>query len=72
MNKNKNKYGRALEGWGFDMKALRESEGAFSPLSTEGRTRISNKVLNRTSIHTANLCHYSGLRSTSDYKEESV
>lgn len=63
---------RALKGWGFDVPALRESEGAFSPLSTEGRTRISNKVLNRTSIHTANLCHYSGLRSTSDYIEESV
>ena len=65
------KYGRALEGWGFDMMALGRGRGV-SPLSTEGRTRISNKVLNRTSIHTKNLCHYSGLRSTSDYKEESV
>ena len=30
MNKKNKKYGPALEGWGFDLKALRESEGGVS------------------------------------------
>ena len=54
-----------LEGWGFDMEALRASEGAFLSLDRRSpRADITN-------VHPSyvNRCEYSGLRSTSSYLE---
>ncbi len=54
-----------LEGWGFDMEALRASEGAF--LSLDRRSPRADF----TNVHPSyvNRCEYSGLRSTSSYME---
>ena len=54
-----------LEGWGFDMDALRESEGAFSSLDRRSPRAFSTNVSN----DPPNYCHYSGLVSTSSYME---
>ena len=64
-----NKLLKALKGWEFDVAALRESEGAFSSLDRRSPRAFSTNVSNETTIHTKNLCHYSGLRSTADYME---
>lgn len=61
-----NKLLKALKGWEFDIKALRESEGgAFSSLD-----RRSPRA-DFTNVHPSltNRCEYSGLRSTSSYME---
>ena len=66
-----------LEGWGFDMPRLRESEGAFSS-SLDRRsprafsTNVSNERDNNLPAGLSpngNICAYSGLRSTEDYIE---
>ena len=72
-----------LEGWGFDMPRLRESEGAISS-SLDRRsprafsTNVSNDLPNLEDNKigdnlpngmspNGNRCEYSGLRSTSSY-----
>ena len=55
-----------LEGWGFDVDALRASEGGVSPLLDRRSPRaFSTNVSN----DPPNYCHYSGLVSTSSYME---
>ena len=54
-----------LEGWGFDMEALKESEGAFSLSPPKGPRAFSTNVSN----DLPNYCHYSGLVSTMAYME---
>ena len=54
-----------LEGWGFDVDALRESEGALSSLDRRSPRAFSTNVSN----DAPNYCHYSGLVSTSSYME---
>ena len=54
-----------LEGWGFDMEALKESEGAFSLSPPKGPRAFSTNVSN----DHPNYCHYSGLVSTMSYME---
>ena len=67
-----------LEGWGFDVDALRESEGAFSSLDRRSprafSTNVSNDLPNKQGDNlpdgmspNGNRCEYSGLRSTSSY-----
>ena len=41
-----------LEGWGFDMEALKESEGAFSLSPPKGPRAFSTNVSNDSSILT--------------------
>ena len=67
-----------LEGWGFDVDALRESEGALSSLDRRSprafSTNVSNDLPNKQGDNlpdgmspNGNRCEYSGLRSTSSY-----
>ena len=72
-----------LEGWGFDVDALRASEGGVSPLldrrsprafSTNVSNDLPNLEDNRQGDNlpegmspNGNRCEYSGLRSTSSY-----
>ena len=72
-----------LEGWGFDVDALRESEGGVSPLLDRRSprafsTNVSNDLPNLEDNKqgdnlpdgmspNGNRCEYSGLRSTSSY-----
>ena len=67
-----------LKGWGFDVDALRESEGAFSSLDRRPprafSTNVSNDLPNKQGDNlpdgmspNGNRCEYSGLRSTSSY-----
>ena len=66
-----------LEGWGFDMDKLRESEGAlFSSLDRRSPRAFSTNVSNERDNNlpaglspNGNICAYSGLRSTEDYIE---
>ena len=65
-----------LEGWGFDIDALRESEGAFSSLDRRSPRAFSPNVSNERDNNlpaglspNGNICAYSGLRSTEDYME---
>jgi len=64
-----NKLLKALKGWEFDIKALRESEGALTSLDRRSPRAFSTNVSNDTTIQTTNRCSYSGLRSTSSYME---
>tara|TARA_B100000085_G_scaffold16818_1_gene14525 strand:- start:36 stop:269 length:234 start_codon:yes stop_codon:yes gene_type:complete len=58
---------RELKGWEFDMRQLRESEGAsFSSLDRRSPRAFSTNVSNDVP---KNYCHYSGLVSTSAYME---
>ena len=65
-----------LEGWEFDVEALRASEGAFLSLDRRSpRADITNvhpkqgdNLPNGLSPN-GNRCEYSGLRSTSSYLE---
>ena len=75
MKKKVLKNGPALEGWGFDLQALRESEGGVSS-SLDRRsprafsTNVSNERDNNLPAGLSpngNICAYSGLRSTEDY-----
>ena len=71
------KNGPALEGWGFDLKALRESEGGVSSsLDRRSPRAFSPNVSNERDNNlpaglspNGNICAYSGLRSTEDYME---
>ena len=72
-----------LEGWGFDVDALRASEGGVSPLLDRRSprafsTNVSNDLPNLEDNKigdnlpnglspNGNRCEYSGLRSTSSY-----
>lgn len=58
-----------LEGWGFDMDSLRESEGGRLSLDRRSPRAFSTNVSNDTTIQTTNHCSYSGLRSVSSYME---
>lgn len=58
-----------LEGWGFDMDSLRESEGGVFSLDRRSPRAFSTNVSNDTTIQPINQCSYSGLRSTSSYME---
>jgi len=63
-----------LEGWGFDVDALRASEGAFLSLDrrspradfTNVHPKQGDNLPNGMSPN-GNRCEYSGLRSTSSY-----
>ena len=58
-----------LEGWGFDMERLRESEGGRLSLDRRSPRAFSTNVSSDTTIQTTNRCSYSGLRSTSSSME---
>ena len=58
-----------LEGWGFDMDSLRESEGGVFSLDRRSPRAFSTNVSNDTTIQTPNHCSYSGLRNVSSYIE---
>ena len=72
-----------LEGWGFDVDALRESEGALSSLDRRSprafSTNVSNDLPNKQGDNlpngispNGNICNYSGLRSTESYMREGI
>ena len=66
MKKKVLKNGPALEGWGFDLQALRESEGGVSSsLDRRSPRAFSTTVSN----DPPNYCHYSGLRTVRSYME---
>ena len=57
-----------LEGWGFDMDALRESEGAFSSLDRRSPRAFSTNVSNDlTELTEEEWCNYAGMPSPSAY-----
>ena len=63
-----------LEGWGFDVDALRESEGALSSLDRRSPRAFSTNVSNDKGDNlpdglspNGNICNYSGLRNVSSY-----
>lgn len=60
-----------LKGWGFDMKALRKSEGAFlSPDRRSPRafsTNVSNDPTNQTILKEEEWCSYGGMPSPMAY-----
>ena len=63
-----------LEGWGFDMERLRESEGGRLSLDRRSPRAFSTNVSNERDNNlpaglspNGNICAYSGLRSTEDY-----
>ena len=61
-----------LEGWGFDMDALRESEGAFSSLDRRSPRAFSTNVSNESSKPTYKWDHYSGLPGTGAYMDNRI
>ena len=73
-----------LEGWGFDVDALRASEGGVSPLLARRSprafsTNVSNDPTNKQGDNlpdgispNGNICNYSGLRSTESYMREGI
>ena len=73
-----------LEGWGFDVDALRASEGGVSPLLDRRSPRafstdVSNDLPNKQGDNlpdgmspNGNVCNYSGLRSTESYMREGI
>ena len=66
----------SLKGWGFDMKSLRESEGAlFSSLDRRSpRANSTNHPNNPTSdnqIPADEWCYYAGMPSPSAYMDNS-
>ena len=75
---------RELKGWEFDMRQLRESEGAsFSSLDRRSprafSTNVSNDLPNKEGDNlpdgmspNGNVCNYSGLRSTESYMREGI
>ena len=62
-----NKKSKELEGWGFDMDALRESEGAFSSLDRRSPRAFSTNVSNESTKPTYKWDHYSGLPGPEAY-----
>ena len=61
------KNSKSLEGWGFDMDALRESEGAFSSLDRRSPRAFSTNVSNESTKPTYKWDHYSGLPGPKAY-----
>jgi len=53
-----------LEGWGFDMDSLRESEGGVFSLDRRSPRAFSTNVSNESSKPTYKWDHYSGLPGT--------
>ena len=70
-----NKLLRALKGWEFDIKALRESEGAFSSLDRRSPRAFSNNHPNNPTtdnqIPAEEWCYYAGMPSPSAYMDNS-
>ena len=65
---NKLSIEQRLEGWGFDMERLRESEGgAFSSLDRRSPRAFSTNVSNESSKPTYKWDHYSGLPGPEAY-----
>ena len=66
-----NKLLKALKGWEFDIKALRESEGAFSSLDRRSpRADITNvhpSSLSNDTLTQEEWCEYAGLPSPKAY-----
>ena len=69
-----NKLLKQLKGWEFNIKALRESEGALSSLDRRSprafSTNVSNESTNQDIVPPLDWCEYSGMPSPSAYKEE--
>ena len=61
------KNSKSLEAWGFDMDALRESEGAFSSLDRRSPRAFSTNVSNESTKPTYKWDHYSGLPGPEAY-----
>lgn len=63
-----------LEGWGFDMDSLRESEGAFSSLDRRSprafSTNVSNDPPTNHAKDSSEWCYYAGMPAPSAYMEE--
>jgi len=64
-----NKLLKALKGWEFDIKALRESEGAFSSLDRRSPRADITNVHPASSNPDYEWDHYSGLPGTGMYME---
>ena len=63
-----NSKSKELEGWGFDMDALRESEGAFSSLDRRSPRAFSTNVSNDLpELTEEEWCNYAGMPSPSAY-----
>lgn len=65
-----------LEGWGFDMDALRESEGAlFSSLDRRSprafSTNVSNDPPSNQGYPASEWCYYASMPSPSAYMDKS-
>ena len=65
---------KQLQGWGFDMDSLRESEGAlFSSLDRRSPRAFSTNVSNDPPTYHAKddseWCYYAGMPSPSAYME---
>jgi hypothetical protein len=65
-----------LEGWGFDMDSLRESEGAsFSSLDRRSprafSTNVSNDPPTVQEVPAEEWCYYAGMPSPSAYMDKS-
>lgn len=62
---------KQLEGWGFDMDSLRESEGALSSSRTKCSrafsTNVSNDPPTLEEIPAEQWCEYSGMPSPTAY-----
>ncbi len=66
---------RALKGWGFDVPALRESEGAFSYLDRRSprafSTNVSNDTSNPNILSEEEWCNYANMPSPTAYMDNS-
>ena len=66
-----NKLLKALKGWEFDIKALRESEGAFSSLDRRSSradiTNVHPSSLSNDTLTQEQWCEYAGLPSPKAY-----
>jgi len=66
---------KKLKGWGFDVEALKESEGAFSLSPPKGPRAFSTNVSNESTTNHAKdaseWCYYAGMPSPSAYMEKS-
>lgn len=61
-----------LRGWGMDVEALRESEGAlFSSLDRRSPRAFSNNHPNNQGVPAEEWCYYAGMPSPSAYMDNS-
>ena len=62
-----------LKGWGFDVEALKESEGALSLSPPKGprafSTNVSNDLPNNLGVPAEEWCEYAGMPSPRAYIE---